>query len=80
MKTRKYNLVGIDGNAHSVMGYVCDAMRNEHIPESEIDRYLDEAMSSNYQHLLEVSVMVVEVCNVLKSGVKVDWNKQRIKY
>ena len=29
MAKYKYNLVGIDGNAYSIMGYVTDAMKEE---------------------------------------------------
>ena len=33
---QKYNLVGIDGNAYSVMGYVIQAMKRERFSKSEI--------------------------------------------
>lgn len=39
MARRKYNLVGIDGNAFSVMGYVRNAMRAEGFSREEIEAY-----------------------------------------
>lgn len=58
----KYCLVGVDGNAFAIMSYVSRAMRKEHYSKSEIDSYLDDCMSSDYDHLLQVSV---EMCNRL---------------
>lgn len=59
----KYNLVGIDGNAFSVMGYVANAMRREHRQKWEIDAYVAAAMSGNYDNLLTVSFDVIEELN-----------------
>ena len=59
----KYNLVGIDGNAFSVMGYVSQAMRREHKPQWEIDAYIAAAMSGNYNNLLCVSMDVIDNLN-----------------
>lgn len=58
-----YSLVGVDGNAFSVMGYVKEAMRKENFSRSEIDSYLKDAVSGDYQHLLAVSCDMVEKCN-----------------
>ena len=58
-----YDLVGIDGNAYSVMGYVQRAMKEQKFSKEEIDAYLNDAMSSDYDHLLCVSVAMVEKCN-----------------
>ena len=63
MARQKYNLVGIDGNAYSIMGYVTDAMKEEGFSKAERDEYLRDAMSSDYNHLLCVSIDYVEQCN-----------------
>ena len=60
---QKYNLVGIDGNAYSVMGYVIQAMKRERFSKSEIDDYQADAMSDDYNHLLSVSAEMIDKCN-----------------
>lgn len=62
---KKYDLVGIDGNAYSVMGYVTKAMRNEGKTQEEIEAYLTEAKSGNYDNLLCVSMGVIDNLNEL---------------
>jgi hypothetical protein len=59
----KYCLVGVDGNAYAVMGYVRKAMKESGFNEKEIKAYLDDAMSGDYDHLLAVSVEMVDKCN-----------------
>ena len=59
----KYNLIGIDGNAFYVMGYVRRAMMNEGFTKSEIDCYLKDAQSDDYNHLLQVSIKMIDECN-----------------
>jgi len=59
----KYDLVGVDGNAYSVMGYVKRAMANEKFTKDEINNYLNDAMSDDYDHLLYVSIQMIEKCN-----------------
>lgn len=59
----RYNLVGVDGNAFSVMGYVREAMRVEHKTRVEIDEYTKDAMSGDYDHLLAVSLKMVDSLN-----------------
>lgn len=63
MAKRKYNLVGIDGNAYSVMGYVRSAMKEQGFTKAEIEEYTKDAMSDDYNHLLCVSMDAVEKCN-----------------
>ena len=63
MAKHKYNLVGIDGNAYSIMGYVTNAMKEEGFSKAERDEYLRDAMSSNYDHLLYVSIDYIGQCN-----------------
>ena len=60
---QKYNLVGIDGNAYSVIGYVIQAMKRERFSKSEIDDYLADARSGDYNHLLSVSAEMIDKCN-----------------
>ena len=52
----KLNLVGLDGNAFSVMGAFRKAARRQGMPKEEIDQVLAEAMSGDYNHLL-VTIM-----------------------
>ena len=47
MARKKYNLVGVDGNAFAVMGYVRNAMRAEGFSRKEIEDYSKDAMSSD---------------------------------
>ena len=65
---KKYSLVGVDGNAFCLMGYTRDAMEDARrtlrktMPEyaeaqygeEAIDKVMEEAMSSNYDHLVGV--------------------------
>lgn len=59
----RYNLVGIDGNAFSVMGYVTRAMREQKFTREEIAAYMADAKSSDYNHLLVCSMDMVDQCN-----------------
>ena len=63
MSHKKYDLVGIDGNAFSIMGYVERAMRREGIGKEARDSYLEDAMSDDYDHLLMVSMEMIERLN-----------------
>jgi hypothetical protein len=59
----RYTLVGIDGNAFCVMAYVSRAMRECGKPQTEIDAYYRDAMSADYNHLLAVSVAMIDTLN-----------------
>lgn len=59
----KYDLVGVDGNAFCVMGYVMNAMKRERFTSQEIKEYHKKATSSDYHNLLCVSVEYVDKCN-----------------
>ena len=59
----KYDLVGIDGNAFSVMGYVLKAMRECKISKEEQSDYQSKAMSGDYNNLLCVSMEMIDKCN-----------------
>lgn len=59
----KYDLVGIDGNAFSVMGYVLRAMKECGMSKEEQSDYQTKAMSGDYDNLLSVSVEMIDKCN-----------------
>lgn len=54
-------LVGNDGNAFSVLGNVSKAMRRAGLDKSEIDIFMNEAMSGDYDHLLQTVMNWVTV-------------------
>ena len=60
---REYSLVGIDGNAFSVMGYVKRCMKESKLSESEQSDYTKKAMSGDYNNLLRVSQDVITKLN-----------------
>ena len=60
---QKYTLVGIDGNAFSVMGYVSNCMRQEGMSRQDIENYRKEAMSGDYNNLLAVSQDMIDFLN-----------------
>ena len=59
----KYDLVGIDGNAFCIMAYVVNAMKECRFSRSDIDAYYKDSTSSDYDHLLCVSVGMINRCN-----------------
>ena len=59
----KYNLVGVDGNAYAIMGYVVKSMREQKFTLEEIEEYKKKAMASDYNNLLAVSIDYIEECN-----------------
>lgn len=59
----KYSLVGVDGNAYAVMGYVMTAMRECKMSRDEIDAYQKRATSGDYDNLLAESMKMVGECN-----------------
>jgi hypothetical protein len=54
-------LTGQDGNAFFVMGNVKQALRRAGADKEYIDKYLNEATSGDYNHLLAVSMKYVDV-------------------
>lgn len=46
-------LSGIDGNAFVILGAVRQALRKNEWPKEAIDELIEEAMSGNYDHLLQ---------------------------
>lgn len=59
----KYTLEGVDGNAFAIMAYVKRAMTNEGFTKAEIDQYMTDAKSSDYNHLVLTSLEMIDACN-----------------
>ena len=54
-------LIGQDGNAFAIMGRVKQVLRRSGADREYIDKYLSEATSGDYNHLLAVSMKYVEI-------------------
>ena len=59
----RYDLVGVDGNAFSVMDYVLKAMKECKMSKGEQLYYQIKATSSDYNNLLAVSIEMIDICN-----------------
>ena len=59
----KYSLVGVDGNAFNIMGYVVSAMRECRFSKTERDAYVKDATSGDYNYLLRASAVMIDECN-----------------
>jgi len=61
----KYNvevqLSGNDGNAFAIMGAVKSALKKAGASKDELDQYLADSMSGDYDNLLRVAMEWVEV-------------------
>lgn len=70
----KYDLVGIDGNAFSVMGYTARALRNEGLNDLVAKMY-EEAKSGDYNNLLRVCMEYIEKANkkAIENGYEPEW-------
>ncbi len=55
------NLIGQDGNAFSIMGNIKRALKRAGADKEYIDKYISEATSGDYDHLLTVSMKYVHV-------------------
>ena len=60
---KAYTLVGVDGNAYAIMGYVRTAMKRVKMTKEDIDAYTKDATSSDYYHLLVVSCEMIDKVN-----------------
>ena len=60
---KKYNLVGINGNAFNIMAYVTHAMRQEGKCREAISQYTDNTTSGDYENLLRVSQIILNELN-----------------
>lgn len=52
-------LAGEDGNAFAIMGRVGRMMKQAGVPSEEVDAYMSEAMSGDYDNLLRVTMQWV---------------------
>lgn len=50
------DLVGVDGNAFMIMGFVWKELRRAGNSKEVQDRYLEQATAGDYDHLLQVSM------------------------
>lgn len=58
----KYTLVGVDGNAFSVMGYTSRALkRTGH--RDLVEKMRNEAMSGDYNNLICVCMKYIDIAN-----------------
>ena len=60
---KAYTLAGVDGNAYAIMGYVRTAMKRAKMTKEDIDTYIKDATSSDYNHLLVVSSEMIDKVN-----------------
>jgi hypothetical protein len=54
-------LVGTDGNAFAILAAVSRAMRRAGIEKTQINEFVDEATSGDYDHLLQTAMNTVNV-------------------
>ena len=60
---KPFDLVGIDGNAFSVIGYTSKAMKKAGYSQQEIKQYQQLATSGDYNALLVLSYEWIDKCN-----------------
>lgn len=61
LKKPKVRLQGIDGNAFVIMGTVTRALRRAGYSQEDIERYRKEAMSGDYDNLLQVTMNWIDM-------------------
>lgn len=54
-------LTGQNGNAFMIMGLVAQAMRRAKVPKDEIDQYMNESTSGDYNNVLVTAMRWVNV-------------------
>ena len=54
-------LIGQDGNAFAILGSVQRALRKAGASKDEINQYMEEAMSGDYDNLLSTTMEWVDV-------------------
>lgn len=57
----KVKIVGEDGNAFAIMGRIIKALRKAGADEEYINKYKQDAMSEDYDHLLVVSMEYADI-------------------
>ena len=63
-----YSLVGVDGNAYALMGYVSGAMKREGFPKTDVDSMIKDATSGDYMHLVGVCSTWIDKVNAKVEG------------
>lgn len=58
----KYSLVGVNGNAFSVMGYTAQALKREGLRDL-VGKMHEEAIAGDYDNLLAVCVRYIDLAN-----------------
>jgi len=59
----KYSLIGIDGNAYSLMGYTKRAMTETGFSKADTDKMIEDATSGDYNNLICVCDSWIQKCN-----------------
>ena len=54
-------LSGKDGNAYAIIGAVRLAMRRANLPQQAIKTFTEEAMASDYDHVLQTAMATVTI-------------------
>lgn len=57
----KVQLSEQDGNAFSIIGRVCRALRKSGVSDAEVQEFTNEATSGDYDHLLQTAMKWVDV-------------------
>lgn len=57
----RVQLTGKDGNAFYILGAMTRALRKEGVAKADVDAFLNEAMSGDYNNLLATCMKWVEV-------------------
>ena len=60
--TPEVKLVGKQGNAFYIMGKTIKALQKAGADKEYTDKYMNEAMPGDYDHLLGVTMEYVDVC------------------
>lgn len=61
-RKNKYDLIGLDGNAFAIMGYVRRALI-ESGHGNKVEEYFAKAKSGNYDNLVVVSLDYIDIAN-----------------
>jgi glycine cleavage system regulatory protein len=54
-------LSGQDGNGFFIVARVTSALKQAHVPIEEVNAYVNEAMSDDYNHLIQTTMDMVSV-------------------
>lgn len=60
---QKYSLIGVDGNAYAILGYVSSAMKKEGYTKQQINEYEERAKGDSYENLICVSLEMIDELN-----------------